>query len=186
MKIEIPPDWKYQFTRPTRLRVLDELCAALRNITPENGYYFDLSADETAPKGKVFRGRALFGPTDPIPMLSILETPVQGDGVQAPPDAGLLKGFWDLTIQGFVDDDFENPTDPAHYLVADVIRCLAVEKQKNTDFNLLNMGDDVTKMIIGIPVVRPPDELSAKAYFYLPLTLEMAENLEKPYGNLKP
>jgi hypothetical protein len=177
--MKLPTPWPYEHTEPTRLRVLKALTDALREITPANGYLYDLSKS-------VYRGRVMFGPKDPLPMLAILETPLQPEQIPTAPDNPARNGAWDLTIQGFVDDDFENPTDPAQYLVADVIRRLAVEKRKNFDFALFGMGDVVTNLSIGVPVVRPPDELSAKAYFYLPVALTIAEDLDKPYGDLKP
>lgn len=169
----------YQFADPTRLRVLKRLTGVLQEITPANDYRNDLSKC-------VFRGRVTFGEQDPLPMICILETPLQPEQFGTPPDNPARHGQWDLTIQGFVDDDFENPTDPAHYLVADVIRRLAVEKRRNIDFKLFDMGDVVTDIRIGVPVVRPPDELSAKAYFWLPVTLTIAEDLDKPYGEMTP
>jgi hypothetical protein len=163
--------------------VKKNICLALEEITPANGYLFDLT-------GKVFRGRVLFGAKDPLPMLALLETPLQPDQLPTARDSVLSAGRWELTVQGFLDDDFENPTDPGDALAADVIRRLVVEKEKlggrYGDPNLFNMGVDVTDLIIGVPVSRPPDELSAKAYFYLPISLGLAEDLDKPYGNMKP
>lgn len=168
---------EYEFKEPLRLRIKKALTAALSEISIAGGYKHDL-------KGKVFRGRVWFGDSDPIPLVGILEVPVQPDDLPVAPDNPNRRSDWDLTIQGFVDDDYENPSDPAEYLVADVIRRLAVEKKKNADFDLFGMGDDIVDLRIGIPVVRPSDELSAKAYFWLPITLELAENLEEPYGKV--
>jgi hypothetical protein len=180
----------FEFEDPERLRVLKKLTACLQEITPENGYRHNLAPDPTkgkfAENGRVFRGRVFFGEQDPLPMICILETPLQPESYATAPDNPSRHGDWDLTIQGFVEDDFVNPTDPAQYLVADVIRRLAVEKLQNADFNLFGMGKTVTDIRVGVPVVRPPDELSAKAYFWLPVTLELAENLLKPYGEIKP
>ena len=46
---------------------------------------------------------------------------------------------------------------------------------------ILGLGRQVTKLYIGPGVVRPPDEVSAKAYFWLTITLDLAEDLEHPY-----
>lgn len=177
---------EFEFIDPLRLRILKKLSAAMAEITPENGYRNDLGPTEQYPNGKVARGRVVFGPADPLPMVVILEAPLQPEDIPSPPDSPDRTGAWDLIFQGFVEDDMENPTDPAHYLAADVIRRLAVEKKRNTDFELFDMGNDVLNLRIGVPVVRPPDELSAKAYFWLPVTLQIAENLEEPYGNEVP
>lgn len=169
----------YQY--PTRLRVLRALTAAIGEIHPDRGYQTDLGPSAEFPRGKVFRGRILFGEGDPIPMVSILEVPIPPEQLPSAPDSSLLKGPWELIIQGFADDDAENPTDPAHVLMADVTQRLAVEKERNRDFQLFGMGDTVTNLSIGVGVVRPPDELSSKAYFWMPLRLEIAEDLKRPY-----
>lgn len=176
----------FEFEDPTRLRVLKKLTEILSSINPAAGYRNDMGVSEEAPDGRVFRGRVLFGDDAPLPMIAILETPLQPDQLTTQPDNSVIHGSWDLTIQGFTEDDFLNPTDPAHYLVADVIRRLAVEKRRNVNFELFDMGDIVTNITIGVPVVRPPDEISAKAYFYLPIVLTIAEDLFKPYGDETP
>jgi hypothetical protein len=176
----------FQYEDPTRLRIQKQLTAALQSISVADGYRHDLGITVDAPDGHVFRGRVLFGPEDPMPLVAILETPLQPDQLGTQPDNSVIHGSWDLTIQGFVEDDYLNPTDPAHHLVADVIRRLAVEKRRNANFELFDMGDIVTDITIGVPVVRPPDEISAKAYFYLPIVLTIAEDLYKPYGDETP
>lgn len=177
----------FEFEDPLRLRILKRMTAALLEISTTEDYKNSLGPTEQWPEGKVFRGRVWFGAdSDPLPLVAILETPLQPEQIPSPPDSPERTGEWELTIQGFVEDDGGNPTDPAHYLAADVIRRLAVEKKKNRDFDLFGMGEDVIGLSIGAPVVRPPDELSAKAYFWLPVTLRIAENLEEPYGKIVP
>ena len=98
---------------PFRLRVLKALTATLETISTANGYQHDLN-------GKVFRGRAVFGNSDPLPMISILEAiSPQSESGMAPTDGQQIEN-WELLIQGFVEDDEQNPTDPAYYLLADV------------------------------------------------------------------
>jgi hypothetical protein len=41
--------------------------------------------------------------------------------------------------------------------------------------------DQVTKITTGIGTVRPPDEVSAKAYFWLLIVLEIVEDVTDPY-----
>lgn len=169
----------YEFADPFRLRIKKNLAALLEAISIADGYHFDL-------KGKVFRGRVLFGPKDPTPMIAILETPLQDGAYPTPRDNPAQYARWDLTIQGFVLDDEKNPTDPADILAADVSRALGVEKAARSggreDNNLFNMRGLVTDLIIGQPVSRPGDELSAKAFFYIPITLGLSEDTSKPYG----
>ena len=162
---------------PLRLRVLEALTATLEQAQ----YFYRDDAQTTSLAGKVFRGRVLFGDTDPLPMLSILEAPLMPEQIPSPPDSTDNAGGWDLLIQGFVDDDFENPTDPAHYLMAVTKQRLAYEKARNRNFAILGLGKHVTDISWGAGVVRPPDEISAKAYFWLPVTLELVEDLAKPF-----
>lgn len=162
------------FTDPFRLRVLKALTAALQEITPANGYKHDLSSS-------VFRGRDLFGEDDPLPMVSILEATDEQDQVQSPRGSGDNFGVWGLLIQGFAEDDPENPTDPAHYLMADVKKRLAIERQKGVSFNILGMGGLVDKLEFSPGIVRPADAYSAKAYFWLRLDLTVVEDVTKPY-----
>lgn len=165
--------------RPFRLQILDAMTATLQGITTDNGYNYDLAES-------VFRGRAIFGDDDPLPLLSILEVPVPPDQIQAPPGSGTTTGDWDLIVQGFIEDDSENPTDPAHFLMADVKKALAVERKRRTgphnmDMNILGMEGRVEDLSLGAGTVRPPDEISAVAYFWLPVTLKIVEDNENPY-----
>lgn len=165
-------------TEPFRLRVQKALCAALEEITPANGYTFDLT-------DAVFRGRDIFGDKDPLPMVAILEPPVPPEEIRAPRDSAGGYGDWDLLLQGFVDTDptnVLNPTDPAHFLLADVKKRLAKEKVRNGTYNALGMDNQVEIGPIGRGVVRPPDEISARAYFWLTLTLRVAEDPEDPFA----
>lgn len=167
------------FSNPLRLEVQKRLSAALEEITPANGYVFDFS-------GRVFRGRAAFGEGDPLPMLSILEVPIPLDQLPPPQPSALSSGGWELMVQGFAEDDRRNPTDPAHVMLADVKRRLVQEKRKldwkKPEDGPFGLGRFVTNILMGPGVVRPPDELSAKAYFWLTVQLDLAEDLDDPYG----
>lgn len=159
---------------PFRLEALIRLSDAIEKITPANGYEHDLT-------GKVFRGRAIFGQGDPLPMVSILEVPQAPDQVPPPPAGTTYKGPWELVIQGFVEDDRENPTDPAHKLLAEVKKRLVEEKEKAKDMEVLGFKSRVTGIEIGPGVVRPPDEVSDKAYFWLTITLKVVDDLTDPF-----
>lgn len=170
---------------PCRLYTMKQLCEGLRTITPANGFVMDFSGAEGTDNNKVFRGRALFGAKDPVPMLSVLESPIPLDQLPPPEDSTYSSGPWEIVIQGFFEDDKQNPTDVAYVGLADVKKYLATEKKKLSASKAENgpfgLGRVVTGLLIGQGVVRPPDEISAKAYFWLTIALDMAEDLEEPY-----
>ena len=166
---------------PFRLKFLQGLTAVLQGITPGNGFSHDLSTS-------VFRGRLTYGESDPIPLVSIIEPPLMAPNSAGPLGAGIHKESWDLIVQGFADDDNANPTDPAHMLLAEVKIALAAECQKMQ--GTPNAGNTT---IFGIPrkrivsfdteigFVRPSDDISSKAYFWLPLHIVVAEDWLNPY-----
>lgn len=161
-------------TDPTRLRLLKNLTAVLEGITPANGYVHDLT-------GKVFRGRTMFSTDDPIPMVAILEAIEQQQPARIEQRGPVTTGPWELLIQGFADDDKDNPTDPAHVLMADVKKALGRHK-KNSKGNLLGFGNKVTDMTFSPGVVRPPDERSSHCYFWLKLSVNLVEDVSEPYA----
>lgn len=155
-----------------RLRVMKALTVQFEKINPTNGYEHDM-------RGKVFRGRIRYGDEDdPIPMISILEAPIPQE-VNNGSDAS--TGDWELLIQGFVEDDKENPTDPAHDLMAEAKKILTETKVEYRGTNILGMQNRVFEMNIGQGAVRPPDDASDKAFFWLTLRLKLAEKLDDPY-----
>lgn len=168
----------------TRLQILKALSATLEEINgPAGGYVYDLTPTVEVPR-RVFRGRALFGEDDPLPMISILEVPVPIEPDLSTSDNTTQSTDWELIIQGFVDDDPDDPTDPAYALLADVKRRLALEKRRDHGDDLFGFGNKVHELQIGSGVVRPPDETSAKAYFWLNIKLSIAEDLTEPYTPL--
>lgn len=165
--------------RPFRLRVQDALTAALEAIEPTNGSVASM-------EGRVFRGRATFGDDDPLPMISILEPPAPKDFTRSEENE-TGWGEWDLLIQGFVKDDPVNPSDPAHFLLADTKAALIAEAQRlapnRRTPDILGMGGRITEMKIRGGVVRPPDDgVSAHAYFWLVVTLQMVEDYRNPFA----
>lgn len=177
-------------TEPFRLRLLKRFCDAIHEINgPAGGYHFDLRPTPDTPQ-KCFRGRVVFGDTDPLPMVSLLEAVLPSEQYPGAEDNPNRNGPWDLMVQGFVDDDFENPTDPAQFLLADVVRRLAIERKKvygsGVSFGSGSPGvfgfKNITRLDLGVGVVRPPDEISAKAYFWLPVSIVLVEDLTDPYN----
>lgn len=167
---------------PLRLRILKALTTSLLQITPANGYRLDLGPNNKFKRGKVFRGRLRYGPNDPLPMLSIIEAPIPLDPALTRGENVKSTGAWELLIQGFVDDDFENPTDPGHDFMAQVKHRLVYEKQRDRGHGILGGNLGISEMLIGQGAVRPPEDTTEKAFFWLTLTIRFAENLDKPYG----
>ena len=162
-------------TDPFRLRVHKALTECLEGITPANGYTHDMD-------GRVARGRVVFGEEAELPFIAILEPPLPIEQNNYRGERGISTGEWDLMIQGFVKDDRKHPTDPAHLLMAEVKKRLALEKRDGAkEQNILGFQNKIRQLAIGPGVVRPADQVSDTAYFYLGITLTVAENLEDPY-----
>lgn len=162
---------------PFKLRVLSAITDALKSITPANGYVSDLSdfvPGDGVMTARVYRGRLWFGEESPLPMTSVLEGTAPGDELSEPPQQTPRSEYeWPLIVQGFVKDDPQHPTDPAYFLLRDVKRRLAIEVKRKTaehDSDILGLGRGgcrVTALRIGTGSVRPADDISARAYFWL-------------------
>lgn len=171
---------------PFRLRIQKAVGAAIAEITPANGYVNDFSA-------AVFRGRMYFGDSDPCPMISILEPPIPIEAFTTPANAQSAPTEYLLLIQGFVDDDADNPTDAAHIAMAEVKKRLSQEQSRKQALpqrghNPFGLNDEFMKnrvesLKIGAGVVRPPEPVvSNKAYFWLNLTLKIVEDNGEPFS----
>lgn len=182
---------------PFRLRVLKALTDALKEITPANGYEFDMSDaivtedGQTGTIPRVTRGKVIFGDNDPLPNIVILEQPQPLDQQPTQTNNPVATGPWDLLIQGFVTNDVHNPLDPAHRLMGEVKAILAKEKLRTSPINnspdYLGLGDRKSNVIVGFSIgpgsVRPADGVTNDtAYFYLTLSLMVTENAVKPYA----
>ncbi len=172
---------------PKRLKVIENLREMLQSISLENGYNTDIG-------GRVSVGVAEFGDDMVTPFLSILESPAS--------DLGMFAGNmtnrneeWTLLVQGWIDSEFkypdsdvDNPTRNAYYLAADVEKCLsqalAVRPDRGTPQypQFYRLGGLVNDMSVAPPVVRPPDNASPKAWFYMAIRLELSTNIHDPYG----
>lgn len=169
---------------PFRLRLMKALTAALSEITTDNGFQFDLQpyADEHGrPRDRVYRGRDIFGATDPLPLLSVLEDPrtEQSDNGS---DGRVAINKMRVIIQGFLaEDETGHPLDQAYRLSGDVIRRLVAAKAPHPS-GILGMGRQLMAMSIGQPVHRPGgDNVSDTAHMLVGVTFTLAENIEKPY-----
>jgi len=162
-----------------RLQILKKLTTHLQGITVANGYENDVGE-------RVYRGRNNFGAETEIPALSILESKPVDYGTYADEQQTVRKDSWTLLIQGWVVDDQENPTDPAYSLLADVesrlSQMMAVNANGKPKFpSVYRVGGLINGMTLAQPIVRPPDDgLSATAYFYLPVQIDLVSDLENP------
>lgn len=175
---------------PLRLEILRTLTDALKEIHPDNGYEFDLR-DDAEGRARVVRGRIMIGNDEPLPMVSLVEPPmaIEPISTRRQPDNTKRVGDWELIVQGWAQDDPENPTDVAYQLEAEVRRRLALEKNRPgarpgslVGHNFFGLGNKVLNFTIGTPVVRPNEHISEQAVFYLVLTLEIAEDMVTNLG----
>lgn len=159
------------------LRILQALTDHLRGITPGNGYDFDLA-------DSVFRGRNHFGDSDVLPAVSVLEAPRTEDPTALAGDLNQIrKEDWYLLVQGWVPDDKTNPTDSAYLLKAScedrLSQLTAVDRQTGKPVfpTVYLLGRTVVAISIGPGIVSPPrEQISNKAFFFLPLTVSRTYN----------
>jgi hypothetical protein len=156
-----------------RLQILKALTSLLEDISTGAGYSHDLY-------GRVFRGRELLDEAQPLPCVSILESlNPDRDMITVGGESGRKQiDRWYLLFHGWAEDDVNNPSDPAHHLMADVKRCLAQVMDQESDHFLLGGLIENASMEPG--VVRPPSEVSSTATFYLRVVLKVVETLGNP------
>lgn len=169
-------------TQSYRLEVLKALTKHLEDtVRLSNGYCHDLN-------DKVYRGRLVFSASsDPVPLVSILEDLDPDREPQRAGDSG-LQHFerWTLLVQGWSVDDKDNPSDPAYELMADVKKALALvayepcnpTEEPHPNFLL---GGLISGIEFEPGTVRPPDEPSSRAFFWMRVILKITENVSDPY-----
>lgn len=165
--------------RPKKLDVMLALTDHLAGMTEAGGYGYDMA-------GRVYRGRTEFGDETAVPALSILEAPRQPEGLDVGELRSLREESWSLLLQGWVADDKDNPTDPAYWLEAYVMKRLGEVVAERNGQPLYQtaylLGRRITGLVIGPSVVRPPQrELSDKAFFYTPLVVTLAVDVTDPF-----
>jgi hypothetical protein len=174
-----------------RLTCLKTLTAYLQGEIHEgNGYKHDLRT--LADVQRIFRGRLRFDDNDPLPALSILESPnpdrfPNRAGDQDGTEGRVQRDLWTIYVQGWVIDDLVNPTDPAYELMADVKKALAKITTVNSETGSPKfptqymLGGLIAGLQYEAGTVRPPDADSTKAFFWMRVVLEFVENLNDPY-----
>lgn len=161
---------------PTEIDPAYELCGQ-----PAENYDIDL-------RSKVFFGKTTIGTDVTLPALSVLEAPTPVAALHGGEEGVLKYENWRLLLQGFARNDQANPTEPAYALKAQVeqrlSRVIAV-KQRNGDPLFPEhymLGSLIGGLTISQGVVRPPEEkISATAFFYIPLIVNMGTNAANPY-----
>lgn len=173
-----------------RLAALKALTTHLATeISIVNGYNHDLAPVAGVPS--VIRGRSKIDGDDPLPCVSILESP---NPDRFPNRAGNeddievdQRDNWTLLVQGWTVDDKQNPTDPAYELMADVKKALALLKKEDPEFGVnqhpnFHLGGLILGLDFEPGTVRPPDEQSAKAFFWMRVILHFVEDVNDPYN----
>jgi hypothetical protein len=163
-----------------RLRIVQGLRDKLKEITIANGYRFDM-------QDSVFINRAFFGDNDPLPMISILEPPIQPATIPPSYQGNVITYDYNLIVQGFMKDERGKDTEAeqAYRLMSDVKRILACElKGQQSSLrarDIFGVGSKLSDVQIAAGSVRPPDEVSNKAYFWLNLTMKVSEDMINPF-----
>lgn len=164
-----------------RLAVLKQLCTYLETeVTEANDYPYTLT-------GAVYRGRLLFSAEDPCPNISFLEG-LNADREPVTPGEGHDEQVdnWVVLIKGLVPDDKNNPTDPAHQLLASVKQALALLNKRiaptegNTEFKGQAL-EFVRKIGVEPGTVRPAVEPTERASMFLRVVVELVEPLDDPF-----
>jgi hypothetical protein len=162
-----------------RLYILGRLTTLLEGITH----------DGVSLVGRVHRGRSVYADETPVPCLGIIEAPRPDDAVIEAADDRLRRvENWTLLIQGWVADDKMHPTDPVYPLLEAVERKIVEVVARTHMGNPVNpsvfmFGGAVTGMRLSPGVVRPPqNNVSSRAFFYLPVTLNLPVDLAAPFN----
>lgn len=165
-----------------RLKVLKALTAHLKLIKDVPGVEdyagFDLSE-------AVFRGRNVYGDSDPKTMISILEAPRPDAAQRVGTDGEGRWENWNLLVQGWCQDDLDNPTDNVYQLmhVVEIQMQKIIESHPRTGEptypGMYMLGKLVTSFDFGPGVVRPPTEgISPKSFFYLPIRVGLVKKFD--------
>lgn len=158
-----------------RLLLLKAICDHLKTeITTANGYNFTLTS--------VYRGKKNFGKEIKLPAVAVLEN---FNPDRLPETIGGVVGTkhkYDqiYLLNGWAEGgDVEQEEDSAHLLMGDVKKALGkllVPRNQSGFFDGL-----ANTLSIEPGVVRPPDEQSEKAYFWMRIRLEVVEKVGDPY-----
>lgn len=168
-----------------RLAALKALTEHIKSeVSTINGYQHDLA-------NAVFRGRFRFDDDDPLPMVAILESLNPDRFPNRAGDEDQLeveqRDKWTIEMQGWTVDDKDNPTDPAYELMADVKKALAklfaLDAHGNAVHDNYLLGGLIAGLEFEAGTVRPPEQPTAKAFFWMRVILEFVENVNDPFDH---
>jgi hypothetical protein len=169
---------------PLKTYILRNIRQHLEGINPGNGYFHDLT-------DSVFFGRISYGDSDPLPMVSIIEPPLPPEPYALEYRGSRQYYPWRIVIQGFTRDKKgdRQDTEPSYLLAAEVLKRMHEEISKktkdasffpNADARLFGTDKLVDASLI-LNSVRPPDEVSSKAYFWQVYDLKIVEDFLDPF-----
>lgn len=127
-------------------------------------------------------------------VISFIEPPKPVEIPPAPQNSQLRTYQWTIFIQGMLPDSLDRPTFFAYEMCADIKSALVelVETPRGATAvsNILNLGpsaqkernnrNNISNMQIGSETVRGSGEHSRFTYFWLPLYLNITEDLKSP------
>lgn len=161
-----------------RLLLQKAICAyLLAEITIANGYNFNLQA--------AYRNKRRFGKEMQLPSVAILEN---FNPDRAPETIGGMNGTkqqYDqiFLLNGWADDsdeDAQEHGDAAQNLLGDVKKALGKLIMRSAEQEGY-FGKLAIELRIEPGVVRPPDEQSSKAYFWMRIQMKIVEKVGDPY-----
>lgn len=172
-----------------KLAIMKALTDVLHDsINGGEEYHHDLASVPNS----VQRGRLLYGDDDPVPLVGIVEPPVNDLSFFAGMNGETRADNWRLIIQGWVQDDRIHPTDKAYDLAADVEKALSriidtsspsrsgMGTAKPTYPDDYMLGGLIGGLRIEQPICRPAqDGVSSKAFFYIPIVIQVATDIGK-------
>lgn len=162
-----------------RLLILKALTAHLATITTDNGYQHDLSAE-----GAVVRGRKFINADEALPMVSVLEN-LNPDRLPQPVgDRGVgkqTKFAFNILVQGWAKGDPAAPTDAAYNLLADVRKAIALVGDHDNKPAAHLLGGLVNEVRMEAGTVRPPEQSSDLAFFWMHVIFDVSEHTADPY-----
>ena len=175
-----------------KLLIMKKLTEHLEGIVPTWADLPPEMVDTPCPydlSKSIYRGRVVFGEEVKPPFIAILEAPRQinpnGGG-----EARLLQDEdWTLLIQGFGKEDRVHPTDPAYNLLSWVQKRMSMVSEENKNGarggvypEVWRFGNTIGEVRYQIPIVRPgQDDVSAAAYFYMPISVGIVTDLTNPF-----